>query len=107
MKNRFKKIVPALFVFSLLAAPVFAVTDYSSMSTEELAQLRGTMRDAPAEEWEAFHHEWQKRFQTMTREEQMKYSGPPENAPRDGSGPGYGRGGGMGSGGGGGMGGKR
>ncbi|MFH1217438.1 MAG: DUF1104 domain-containing protein [Pseudomonadota bacterium] len=91
MKRKTSNIALALIGFVLSAAPAFGATDYSSMPTEELAQMRGTMRAAPAEERKAFHYEWQKRFINMTKEEQQKYSGPPDIAPRDGSGDGYGR----------------
>ncbi|MFZ5766885.1 MAG: DUF1104 domain-containing protein [Thermodesulfobacteriota bacterium] len=106
MQKKRTSIVTALLLLALAAAPAFAGPDYSTMSTDELNEMRGTMRDAPAEEREAFQREWQHRINTMTREERQKYSGPPANAPRDGSGDGYGRGmgGGMG---GGGMGGGR
>ncbi|OKY76738.1 MAG: hypothetical protein BM485_01315 [Desulfobulbaceae bacterium DB1] len=106
MRKIFSNIIPALVGIVFCGAPVFGATDYSAMSTEELAQMRGTMREAPAEEREAFHREWQQRFMNMTAEEQRKYGGPPENAPRDGSGDGYGRGG-QGMGPGSGMGGGR
>ncbi|MHB1349042.1 MAG: hypothetical protein ACYCYR_04140 [Desulfobulbaceae bacterium] len=97
--------------------PLFAA-DYAAMSTEELAAMRGTMRNAGPEEHAAFQHEWQNRIRQMTQEEQRKYLGPPENAPRDGSGmqsgqggtdrpPGGGTRGGMGGMGGGGKGGRR
>jgi len=73
-------LVAGVFSFSAIAA------DYSSMSTAELAELRGTMRDADAEEISAFRSEWQSRLQNMTSEERQAYRGRPENAPADGQG---------------------
>jgi hypothetical protein len=73
-------LVAGLFSFSALAE------DYSSMSTAELAELRGTMRNIPAENVSAFRSEWQSRLQQMTPEEQQAYRGRPENAPADGQG---------------------
>lgn len=96
---------------SLLSATLaFAATDYSAMTNEELAAKRGSMKQAPVEERNAFQNEWQNRVQKMSPEERQKAVGQPENAPRDGSGQksgqrqgmggsGSGAGGGMGSGG--------
>lgn len=75
----------------LLSTPVWAATDYSSMSTEELAAKRGVMREATQEERNAFQNEWQKRYREMSQEERRQYGGRPENASRDGSGSGYGQ----------------
>ena len=88
MKQFFNKItkigtiflVAGLWSFSAMAA------DYTSMSNAELAELRGTMRDATTEEVNAFRTEWQSRLQNMTVEERRSYSGRPENAPADGQG---------------------
>ena len=63
---------------SILADNAFAV-DYSQYTTEELASMRGTMRDASEEQRDAFRAEWQKRLQDMTREERQKYVGKPDN----------------------------
>ena len=67
--------------FSVLTDNAFAV-DYSQYTTEELANMRGTMQDASAEERDTFRAEWQKRLQHMTREERQKYVGKPDNAQR-------------------------
>lgn len=78
---------------SLLSATLaFAATDYSAMTTEELAAQRGTLHQATVEERNAFHNEWQKRVQQMSPEERRKALRPPPNAPRDGSGPRFGPG---------------
>ena len=70
---------------SLFAGPVWAI-DYSAKTTEELNAVRGTMRNAPPIEREAFIAEWQKRLQVMTPEELQKYSTRPKDAPADGKG---------------------
>jgi hypothetical protein len=90
MKKRMNRIGMALLGLSLMATPVLAA-DYSSMTTEELSSLRGTMRNATQEEHSAFQQEWQSRMQQMTPDERQKYMGRPDNAPRDGSGMQYGK----------------
>ena len=70
--------------------PAWAVTDYSSMSTEELAAKRGTMQQASEEERNAFRQEWQKRYLDMSSEDRQKYGSRP--GVRDGSGKGAGQG---------------
>ena len=112
-----------LVTAALMAASTSWATDYSSMSNEELAALRGTFKNAAVEEREAFRAEWQSRLQNMSAEEQQrllghqvgvtnKYQSKPGNQEKAGGGQGYGDGvdGGMGPGGpgrgnGGGMGG--
>ena len=91
----------AILGFALLAlgSPAFGA-DYSSYSTEELSQMRGTLYNASQEEREAFRAEWQKRLQEMTPDERRTYTGPPPNRQRSNSNNSYGRryrrGGGMG-----------
>jgi len=75
-----------------LAAPAWSATDYSSMSTEEMAAMRGGLRDASPEEREAFRTEWRNRTRSMSQEERRSMSGRPSGAPQDGSGARYGRG---------------
>jgi len=61
-----------------IASGVAWATDYSAMPTDELMALRGTMRDAPAEEHEQFRTELHKRIQEMTAEERQAFGlGPP------------------------------
>ncbi len=48
--------------------------------------MRGTMKDASAEDRDAFRKERQNRQQSMTVEERQKYNGRSANAPADGSG---------------------
>lgn len=67
---------------AMLSMPAFAATDYSTMTTEELAARRGTMQNATEEERNAFRNEWRERIRNMNPEERQQYMGPPENAPR-------------------------
>ena len=87
MKSNYVTIPIFFAVISLCAASALA-TDYSSYSMDELSKMRGTMRDLPAEERNQFRNEWQKRINEMPVEERSKYTGPPENAKRDGLGAG-------------------
>ena len=99
------KVSLALLGALMLVTPVLA-TDYSSMTTEEMAALRGTRSHATVEEQAAFQQEWQDRVQQMTPEERQQFAGKPANAVQDGSGAKYGQGTRSGSGSGDGMGGN-
>jgi len=95
--------ISAILASSLLSATLaFAATDYSSMTNEELAAHRGSMKESTLEERSAFQNEWQNRVQKMSPEEKQKFTGQPANAPRDGSGQKSGQKPGMGNGSGGG-----
>lgn len=89
MKKLMYRIALAGIGLSMIVIPAGAA-DYSSMTTEELAELRGTMQNATQEEHAAFQQEWQNRLRHMTREERQRHIGPPADAPRDGSGMQYG-----------------
>ncbi len=86
MAGKIKKAAMVIACMAMIVTPVWAVTDYSTMTTEELSQIRGTLRDASQEEREAFQAEWQKRMKEMTQGERQQYTRRPENAPMDGSG---------------------
>ena len=58
-------------------------TDYSSLSTEELLEMRGSV---PAEEQEAFRSEMQSRMQSLSPEERQALR---QNRSGDGTGEGY------------------
>ncbi len=92
--NKIFKISTMALGLGLLTHPAFAATDYSSMSTAEMNEMRGTMRNASQEERDAFRNEWRSRVNNMDQEERRQYSGRPANAAGDGSGNRYGRGGG-------------
>lgn len=89
-----KKVV--LTALLVAAGSIFAA-DYSSMSTEELKAMRGSV---PAEERAAFRSEMQKRASTMSAEERASMQ-KSKSGPADGTGMkkgGMGSGGGMGGG---------
>jgi uncharacterized membrane protein YgcG len=104
--NKVKLTGVLILGLGLLTAPAFAETDYSSMTNEEMAAMRGIMRDASQEERDAFRSEWQSRVNSMSQEERQQAVGRPDNASRDGAGNKYGKGGGQGQGNGSGGGGR-
>ncbi len=59
----------SLITITLLTVSVFS-TDYSSMSIDELSNLRGSV---PVEERASFKEAWQNKTQYMSPDEQMKY----------------------------------
>jgi len=71
-----RKTLYALILAAMVATPAWAVTDYSSMTTEELSQIRGTLRNATQEERDAFRSVWQQRVRNMSTEEMQRYIGP-------------------------------
>lgn len=79
-------IVSGLVVFLMLASVPVWGADYGNHTNEEMAAMRGTMRNASSEERAAFSAEWQKRVQSMSVEDRQKYSSRPEKAAADGSG---------------------
>ncbi len=90
MAKRINKIGMALIGLSLIVTPVWA-SDFSSMTTDELSNLRGTMKSETQEEHAAFQKEWQSRVQQMSADERQQYKGKPANASQDGSGNQYGK----------------
>ena len=85
MKKSFLLILTlALLATSALAADEF--TDYSSYSTDELAAMRGTLRDATVEERTLFQTEWQSRVLEMDEATRLEFTGRPDNALADGTG---------------------
>jgi hypothetical protein len=93
-----RKIFIAAFLILFSAISAWAVTDYRSMSTEDLTRLRGTLQNASQEEREAFRTAWREKLQQMAPEDQQKRMGPPANRPandgtlRQGEGQGMGKG---------------
>ena len=84
MLKKIYLMIPALFIIVLLSAPAWAASDYSSMSTEKLAQMRETIHNAGEEERNAFRHEWQNRYQQMTEQERLQYANSAGIKNRDG-----------------------
>ena len=64
-------------VFTLLFSSLALATDFSSMTTKELARMRGTLCAKSQEEREAFRQEWQKRMAQITPDERRQYAGCP------------------------------
>lgn len=80
MKKKLLTLPCLLFSALLFTAPAWAATDYSVMSNDELANLRGSMQKATEEERSAFRNEWQKRLQNMPPAERSRFTGPPDSA---------------------------
>ena len=78
-------IIGLVFTLAVAIIPAWGA-DFSTCTNEELASMRGTMRDASAEDRAAFRKEWQNRLQSMTVEERQKNIGRPANAPEKGYG---------------------
>ncbi len=101
MKTTMTKIqtIGALILgLGLLTTPAWSATDYSSLTNEEIAAMRGTMRTSSQEDRDAFQTEWQARVNSMSTEERNQAVGRPDNAARDGEGYKNGNGGGRGQG---------
>ena len=68
----------------LLYSPAWAM-DYTTLSNDELYELKGAVKNAPETEQEAYQKEWQLRVSKMTKEEVERYSADPgENEGDDG-----------------------
>ena len=74
--NGFRRFWTTFALASILFTGLALATDFSSMTTEELAKMRGTMCAKSQEERDAFRQEWQKRMAQMTPEERKQYAGP-------------------------------
>lgn len=59
-----------MILTALIAGALMAATDFSSMSTQEMMEMRGTVD--PSERG-AFQQEMQERMQSMTPEERAQY----------------------------------
>jgi len=57
-----------------VTSPVMAVTDYSSYTLQELAQMRGTMVNKSLEERQAFRDAWRAKMQSASPEERASYA---------------------------------
>jgi len=65
----------SLFVFSTSWA-----IDYTKLSSEELFEFRGAVKNGPEAEQKVYEQEWQKRLDAMTEEEKKRYSEEPGRA---------------------------
>ena len=100
MKKKITTSLLAALALFIMSSPALSA-DYTTMTTEELSNVRGTLYNAPEAERNAFRNEWQKRINQMTPEERTQYMG---SGKGKGKGKGYGGGKGQGSGMGGGQG---
>ncbi len=81
-----KKIGLAALLIGLSSSPLLAA-DYSTMSTSELASIRGTLYNATVEDRNEFRNEWQSRLVSMSLEERQEYMrGPGKKSFRRGNG---------------------
>ncbi len=67
----YRKVIIALI--GLGVTHVATATDYSSLSTDELIQMRSQMRDLPAQEQASFRNEMRSRVQAMSSEERSSF----------------------------------
>ncbi|MFW8600377.1 hypothetical protein ACOHYD_02725 [Desulfobacterota bacterium M19] len=83
MLKEAKKLSVALLIVGMACGSAFAA-DYQSMTTGELAAMRGTIQNEPSKvDREAFKAEWQKRVKSMTPDERAQYVGKPEGVTAD------------------------
>jgi len=92
--KKYLMLVVCMVIAMAFSLPVSAA-DYSAYSTEELAEIRGTMSSSTEAERQSFRDEWQQRVKSMTVDERQQYSGRPANA--SGNGQGYRHGDGSGA----------
>ncbi|HFQ80128.1 MAG TPA: hypothetical protein ENK33_01995 [Desulfobacterales bacterium] len=83
MLKEAKKLSVALLIVGMACGSAFAA-DYQSMTTGELAAIRGTIQNEPSKtDRAAFKSEWQKRVKSMTPDERAQYIGKPEGVTAD------------------------
>lgn len=86
-------------LMGLAVINVATAADYSSMSTEELLQMRSQVRDMSSEDRNSFRNEMRSRVQAMSAEERASFQQANRQAGMgSGKGSGQGTGGGYGSG---------
>jgi len=100
MKKKMATSLLAVLAVFTMSSSAFSA-DYTTMSTEELSNVRGTLYNATEAERNTFRNEWQKRINQMTPEERTQYMGSGKGAWKSkGYGSGKGQGSGSGKGGG-------
>ncbi len=83
MLKEAKKLSVALLIVGMACGSAFAA-DYQSMTTGELAAMRGTIQHEPSKlDRDAFKSEWQKRVKSMSPDEKAQYVGKPEGVTAD------------------------
>ncbi|MHB1348956.1 MAG: hypothetical protein ACYCYR_03710 [Desulfobulbaceae bacterium] len=73
--NKFGTIMACLFLVLMSWSTAWAM-DFSRMTNQELAELRGAITNAPAAEQAAYRQEWEKRLARMTEEEKSLFLSP-------------------------------
>ena len=63
-----------IFLLLLAYAMPSWASDYSHYSMDDLATMRGSMKNAPEQEQKKFNEEWQKRINEMPSEERARYT---------------------------------
>ncbi|WP_141674210.1 hypothetical protein [Dissulfuribacter thermophilus] len=58
----------------MIATGVYAASDYSNYSIDELANMRGTLKNATQEERNAFRAAWQEKIRALSPEERQAYT---------------------------------
>lgn len=58
----------------ILTTVVYAANDYSNYSIEELAKMRGTLRNTTQEEKDAFREAWQEKLRSLNPEKRQTYT---------------------------------
>ncbi len=74
MKKKMTTSLLAVLAVFTMSSSAFSA-DYTTMSTEELSNVRGTLYNATEAERNTFRNEWQKRINQMTPEERTQYMG--------------------------------
>ncbi len=83
MLKEAKKLSVALLIVGMACGSAFAA-DYQSMTTGELAAMRGTIQHEPSKaDRDAFKSEWQKRVKSMSPDERAQYVGKLEGVTAD------------------------
>jgi len=79
-QKNYRKVI--ITFIGLAVSHVAMATDYSSMTTEELTQMRSQVRGMSVEEQNSFRNEMRSRVQSMSAEEKARF----QQANRQGSG---------------------
>lgn len=78
--QRIRRIFVCLLLGAVFSGAAWAM-DFAGMSNQELADLRGAIRNAPEPEQMAFQQEWEKRLAAMTEEEKKPFVPSQEQLP--------------------------
>lgn len=82
MMQLLRNILVCLLLGVLFCGAALAM-DFAAMSNQELADLRGAIRNAPEPDQQAFRLEWEKRLAAMPEEEKKRYAPARDQRPED------------------------